>query len=299
MDQQLLESRLRLVAQGAAVCTVAIYFVGFLTVSLYHSQFGIIQSDLLRGRILSAGILFSVFLAFPLFELAALYGLWGLRVPIQNSGNKAHDTFITPLLRTLFFVLSSLGAAFFIRLFLLVDVPPFRVYLSVLFAGGVLAGVAAFVSVHRNKHVAWSVALILGGLVLVSVCVWWIPDRGYQYLVVWFCLCAFMAQTIRSLRDPDRLGRLQLHTLVVNGIVVVGFFGVFIYPHISPALGGGQIIPATLHFGQTEVPLGNTSQAKVWLIDETDLGFYVVQSKDSKKAVFVPRNAVNAIFFGD
>jgi hypothetical protein len=36
----------------------------------------------------------------------------------------------------------------------------------------------------------------------------------------------------------------------------------------------------------------------MWLIDEADAGFYVLRAKDAKKAVFIPRNAIRVIYFG-
>ncbi len=45
--------------------------------------------------------------------------------------------------------------------------------------------------------------------------------------------------------------------------------------------------------------MDNVSKAKVWVIDETDVGFYVIRTKAEKKAIFVPRGFIKTIYFGE
>jgi hypothetical protein len=65
------------------------------------------------------------------------------------------------------------------------------------------------------------------------------------------------------------------------------------------ALCGGAPIPVTFQFADKQPPVGTDSKMKAWIIDETDAGFYFLQSKDSKKAIFIPRNAVTAVYYGE
>jgi hypothetical protein len=37
----------------------------------------------------------------------------------------------------------------------------------------------------------------------------------------------------------------------------------------------------------------------VFLIDETDTGFYILKSRDAKRAMYIPRGVVSLIYFGD
>ncbi len=53
---------------GATVAALAIYVIGFLILSLHHAYFGIPQVSLLRGRIISTGLLFCVLAAIPVIE---------------------------------------------------------------------------------------------------------------------------------------------------------------------------------------------------------------------------------------
>jgi len=67
---------------------------------------------------------------------------------------------------------------------------------------------------------------------------------------------------------------------------------------VPPAFGGGAPLPATIQFTE-KGPLGDTQEIGAWLIDETDMGFYILRAKDAKKAMFIPRRYVRAIYFGN
>jgi hypothetical protein len=48
-----------------------------------------------------------------------------------------------------------------------------------------------------------------------------------------------------------------------------------------------------------KAPFDGAAKSRVWLIDETDVGFYVIRSKDAKKAIFLPRNTIATVYFGE
>jgi len=79
---------------------------------------------------------------------------------------------------------------------------------------------------------------------------------------------------------------------------VVSLFAVYIYPKVKPAIGGGAPVVIGMQFTDKS-PLDGSSKSKFWLIDENDKGFYIVRSKEDKKAVFVRRELISAIYYGD
>lgn len=68
VDEEKLRSRIQVLAQFTGVLVVFIYAGGFLALSLHHASFGISQFNLLRPKIISAGVLFLILAALPAIE---------------------------------------------------------------------------------------------------------------------------------------------------------------------------------------------------------------------------------------
>src|SRR5215470_9009677 len=127
MDEQKWEGRLKVLTQVAGICLVGIYIVGFLVVSIYHVRYGIPGFNFLRPRIISAGVLFFVLLALPLWELAGLYD-W-IKIPSraipQVSSDKTTTPEVTPFwlhtyvptMKVCLFVCAGFGISFFVNQF--------------------------------------------------------------------------------------------------------------------------------------------------------------------------------------
>jgi hypothetical protein len=67
-----------------------------------------------------------------------------------------------------------------------------------------------------------------------------------------------------------------------------------VYPNISHHLGGGAPVPIVLHLTK-KVPALDSENAPVFLLDETEQGYYVLGSSD--KALFVARSLVEEVEF--
>ncbi len=138
---------------------------------------------------------------------------------------------------------------------------------------------------------------------LTFYAVWRIHDTGYLFLVIWFSLSSFVAYSVSisvsiALKSSFMVGAV-IQNWLLPVVIFIGGFTFLVYPRVYDSIGGGAPVGVTLQFVDKIPPVGNSVQIKVWLIDETDNGFYFLQTKESKKAVFVPRNAVSAIYFGD
>jgi hypothetical protein len=80
---------------------------------------------------------------------------------------------------------------------------------------------------------------------------------------------------------------------------VVGFFTLFLYPHMRASLGGGSPVPVVLQFKEKS-PLDPAQQRSFgWVLDESDTGFYLLKNDQDKDAIFVPRTDVTLVFYGD
>jgi hypothetical protein len=99
------------------------------------------------------------------------------------------------------------------------------------------------------------------------------------------------------IKNPSKLRSMNLINWVTSGLCLVGLFAGFIYPKIRPSVGGGAPTAVELQFGEKS-PLGTPMRSRVWLIDENNNGFYILRAPNDKKAVYVPRGSVSAVYYG-
>jgi hypothetical protein len=309
MDEQKWDSRLKVLTQFSAMCVAAVYVVGFMIISVYHVRYGIPEFNFLHSKIISAGVLFFVFLALPLWELAGIYD-W-IKIPpkmlpsatpaeTQKVPNPESTPFSWHIFARTFNVVLFLGGSFasalIIRapLFLEADLNsmwwPFFCFL--ISAVAVVAGVR---SARRFRVVG--LALVLITLPILAFGAWKSHDPSFQLLVLWFVICGVTAwQVLNAKQDPRRFLSQTLHIVLLNVLLPVSFFAAFIYPRIRPWVGGGAPVPIIVYCTDT-LPFSTSKEVKAKLLDETDLGLYLLLSPDDKQAVFLPRSAVRAVKF--
>ena len=74
---------------------VALYASGFLTVSVYDSQFGFVGTDLFRPRVVVAGAWFFLFASIPIFGARALRHASTTRLMVRVAGLLWSTYFLT------------------------------------------------------------------------------------------------------------------------------------------------------------------------------------------------------------
>jgi hypothetical protein len=72
-------------------------------------------------------------------------------------------------------------------------------------------------------------------------------------------------------------------------------FGVWVYPHTDAAFGGGEPSGADMSILASSGSSTPTS-VPVKIVDETDSGFYVIETNDSRVR-YIPRNLVTSVSF--
>jgi hypothetical protein len=311
MDEQKWETRLKVLTQAAAICLVGVYVVGFLVVSTYHVRFGIPGFDFIRTRIISAGVLFLVFLAFPLWELAGIYDWikWPqlatqniTNISLESQKNPKREVtplwlrIYAPVLKVFLFLGASFGVAFLVNQNLTVGANQTTVFWALGSIG--LSGAIYVVSaLLRTRFELTSFFLVLATLPIYAFGAWKTHDRGFQLLVVWFLACGITAQgVLRAKKDPSYFFTQALHNILLNLLFPLVLFAAYVYPRIRPVIGGGAPVPIIIYC--TDVPpFANSTEVKAKLLDETDSGFYLLLSPDDKQAIFLPRSAVRAIKF--
>jgi len=299
MDFESTKSRLQLLPQLTAVAAAVLYVVGFLTLSLHHGSFGISQYSLLRPKILAAGILFAVFMGLPVLEAARAFEFWGFGKAAKATPASTIDSHRLRLLQLLSFLTASVGISAVMRPFLKdFHFAKASLWLLASVVAALLASVFGKTIGKRRPTLSVLVSILAIGLFIGAVSSSMRDDSTLTFLVLWFMWSGMIARHVNSvIENPKKLRTINWHLWITNSVATVTFFALLLYPRIDASYGGGAPIP--LAIGLVDKNVLQTNSARVWLIDETDLGYYVVRSKDSKKAIFIPRSLVTSAVFGE
>jgi hypothetical protein len=303
VNQETLGGRALLSTQVVALAAVLLYAIGFVIISLHHARFGVLQFGLLRPKILSAGVLFCIFVGLPVLESARNYGLLGYADPypkpprVEGEFNKV--LYYLPVIRILSFIYVSVALSWSVRIFF--QESGFNLRLIYWTIAMVIPAVGAFRferAFGQSRPVACAY-ISLFALLWMLFCIGQTLDLGLAILMSWFGWCGMIAFFLDPvIKGTKKLRHLQWQTWVAGAISTLAFFSLFLYPSLNASLGGGAPISATIQFRE-DTPLSGSGKMQSWLLDETDAGFYILSSRQASKAIFVPRISVRAIYFGE
>ncbi len=243
---------------------------------------------------MEAGILFGALTLIPITLGVRAYGLLGL-VPWFDPDEPSELIVLT---HTLGFYLPCVFLAG--PMALIFDDASFRAW-----SGWTMLSIPALLAVSVAAQVEFvkkrpriSLALVAAGVAGLATAEA-ITSPAYLVMSVWFFGCFLAVRWMRTVvREPRRLRTWRWEGLIVTSLAIVGFFAQSIYGIVKPEYGGGAPVPVLLHL-KADVPnLFAPDPAQLWLIEETDRGWYVVRSRSSKSAVFLPRELVSAVEFG-
>lgn len=274
-------------SKQTALAVVLISAAGYLVSSLHQAQFGVLQSNPFRPRVLAAGVLYVTLLVVPL--LIARPFRSQVRSKAKSLWKVLFQLWLTcsiiVFVPSNFFVYSdeSDSGRFSWKLLLPIILlaagvllPKLKVVPSWLATTLELSVLAFFlISSVTNTLVAGhftheSVALWLFGIGAVSLL---IPPELSS-------VTRFEGQTNNPL------------IIILSSLLI---FSTHVYPHINASWGGGSPVAITLFLSATS-PIMQQRSIPVLLLDETDSGYYVRQTKD-QKATFVPRAEVTLVHF--
>lgn len=281
-----------LLAQGFALVGLVVVGCGFLSLTIYHASLGIPQISFIRPKIVSTGLLLVGIAASAL--IPAIY--YSVHKP-KPSDNLKQNFLHNLILFESFVVGVAVTSSLYIR-------PYFGGWGDILDSRLKWVGLAVIVPVLLDsypftkswplwKYVVRSILVLSSisfGLVRVG-------DKVLAVLILWLLACGYSVFLTHSyLREPAKFNYVQI---VLTGLGVVGLFGQYIFRNIPASVCGGAPVPATITFADKQPPIGTSPQLKVWLIDETDAGYYFLQTKASKKALYIPRAGVSLISYGE
>jgi hypothetical protein len=277
------------ISKALAGIAIALYACGFLTVSLYHARFGFTATNPFRPKVLIAGAWFLLLTAIPV-SIALQY-------KSKNWLEVARNSYV------LWVLCISLG----LPLTYLFDVPVSGYGLSRWYwyasIGWVLLVVLLKILESKKTTPGWILTVIS---VLATLCVLAGALRGIfpggqftsSTLALWFfasALAVKLEMEVRSDRNLAEDGEWSKPLALFCTLLFVFSWG--IYPHLKASWGGGLPVNVTLYLNK-ESALAPSTCIQAQMIEESDDGFYVVGSGESK-AVFLPRRDVALIYFSD
>ena len=108
----------------------------------------------------------------------------------------------------------------------------------------------------------------------------------------------FLILTIWVLVEMRIVKNLQRWAMTVFfSLMVLVSFARYIYPKMKSSLGGGNPTPVVLYLSK-DSPVTPGKQLRAVLLDESDAGYYIVPTNETK-AIFFPRNAVSLVLFAE
>jgi len=272
---------------------IALYASGFLTVSIYYSQFGFVGTNPFRPRVLAAGAWFFFFTAIPI-SIALTLRLDSWRKIGKNAANIWVACYgLSIVIGGLVFDYTAAGSHSIIHL-------PTWAWVAVTVVWVSLVGLTA--PPDSFKVPEWTVisaSVLLTSLYLVNPFVSFFKHEfDISCLALWYFGVSFFALTEFKLRNRENLGSFAgwaKPMAILLGTLLM--FSQYVYPHLKASWGGGTPTNITVFFSKDSL-LSPNKAVQAQLIEESDEGFYIVGLKESK-AIFVPRSAIAMIYFSD
>ena len=289
--------KLEIITRSFALFIGSVYAAGFLVVSIYLAEYGVIPTSLFRPRFVGAGVLFLVFVGLP--APAAIFARRSVERtaahPPSPTDSKPTQVPFFPFLAFLY--VYSIFPAIFLSGFR-GDRVVFDWQLLII-AATYLAAIGGITYARMFGALNWRgdiLSLLCATLLLVVLgdC----ASPGFQLTVIWVTWAGAVGESL--VRNWHSISRFEAHgpEFVLAAILAsAGFFAKAIYPKIGPEFGGGLPSPAIIQFDEAP-PFGMPARSSVLLLEESEEGYFVLRGKGATKAVFLPRRVVGGIYFG-
>lgn len=289
-----------MLSKGVAVGVALLYVCGFMIASLRNFQFGFFEMSPLRPRTLLAGGWFLLSIAIPMEFIR------GLR---NHRSLKSNEPWWYKSMELIlaYYISCSLVFAWSNGIFNYDDYKaselsflssPTANLISII---GLCVGAITSMILYRRLPKFTRSALIGAYLLfeIVKSCDELIIRHKFfaSANTVWLLAVGlYFLYEMRKRRFGFKFEDWPQSLFVLLGLL--GMFAKFYYPHIKPEWGGGSPIPVTMSLSKEAISFPKQSFSCL-LVDETDAGFYILESTD-KIATFVPRIAVASVrFAGD
>ena len=280
-------------ARAGALIVAVTYALGMLVVTLHQGRYGVWPLEILKPRALAAGLLLVSTGLIGVFAAAKCFGLGGLTATsLANPLSMGVERMLR--MSELVCACGSIGWTLGLGLFASDNDWP---HPRALAAVGVALGSACHVVAARKGRLpsAWRIVLALTAVSIVLMS-FWLWDQTTGSFVLWLCATGFLLISGTELfRDvmhgsPDAIG-----SKILIPVALLVYFTTAVYGHVVPRFGGGfspavtVLLEHDLPFAKSSVPL------RLFLLDENDRGFYLLRSRTSAQAIWLPRGVAVSV----
>jgi hypothetical protein len=271
------------------------YALGMLVVTLHQARYGVWPVEILKPRAFGAGVLFVSTWAMGAFMAAHCFNRYGFESRLFAPGMSARTEGLVRMAK-LVAVTAAVGLGLSRFLFADNDPTGWNVRpMAVVVAAYLLYVGAAHVSLLRDRY---RLALAILSMTLVAVG-FWFWDRQGGTLVSWLWISGFMTTRARDVLGDIRLGGPE--EIAVKGIslvVLIFFFTAKIYGNASPGLGGGFSPSVVIKMKKdSQADPSRPDLYRVYLLDENERGFYVLEQRSSQEVFWLPRELTTIVTY--
>jgi len=277
-----------------------VYLFGFIVMSVFDATYGIADFSLFRTKVIAVGTVFVVLIALGMLLTFRMFSFFGLTVERAD----VSAVTVTPQNRSFIIADVALSIPFgcvglaWPLSFLLATFPFWtgKGFGLFLITAAVTAALGVSGRKWFNAHPFLFVFLSAMNTAALFVILFRYTHRSLFWFVVWLSLvCLFTLQTSLKVRKPDEVRKTEWERLFLTIVpIIFGLYATKVYPNIKHQFGGGAPVPIVLHLTK-KLPVFNSENVPVSLIDETEQGYYVLHGSD--KAVFVARGLVEEVEF--
>lgn len=287
-----------LITKVAVVLAAIVYGCGFLVVSIHQYSYGLTEIDLLRPKVLAAGIWFLCFAVVPFVLVLEGNTIKFIHMSPQREKWLRRRTtgFYFSAASCYWLGVILAGSAFDFQKVVEPRGPSTGTIMIAMVVCGVLILADDWELFPHWVAVVASTAF--GGLLLYCGFRDLVYFRGESIasIALWFIAASYFA----SLEMSSRSWKLEVGNWKQSlglGVGAVGLFAGVYYPNIRPSWGGGAPTSAIIYFSKDSPVLPGRS-VSADILDEVDRGFYIVGGGD-KKATFIPRSEVGMVYYSD
>jgi hypothetical protein len=293
-----LSARIEFLTRVGALFIGSVYFAGFITITVHHAQFGIGEINLFKARALSAGILFALLTALPVFLAARISGYAGLHSQsgFVISTEPPHEN-LSDIIVAIAMYMPCYGLSYSTMILFEDKWPNLAPWWAhVAFWAGALA--LPIISPFTKKYPYKCIAALLVAVVALGLGVYRIDGGAVWSRTLWFYACALLTKWAKPyLRDSSRWRSFEFERWIGVLLLLIVYFSTFVYGHARFRFGGGAPVPIRLYLVTDAPNLFHDNPASALLIEETENGFYVLRTANDTVALFAPRSIIRALEF--
>jgi hypothetical protein len=296
-----LSESLDALSKSIVIAVFAIFIFGFLIVAVHNAEYGFSETNPLKPKIVAAGTLFMLFCIFPAAAAKSIFSHNLLQLAPEQRFSRAILASVSYLVAcTVSAVI--LGPLYDFRPSKpLAPTPWWANLVAVVATMAILSAfgaVMAFGWKHYEKH-PMKVAACAGAFAMLWLIFFYFDARQeiVPAVALWFFAIGVWSELIRHiLSDPQKREKFAIQEGLLPVVLALTLFSTVLYPRIKTSWGGGSATPVVVYFSRESRILPG-QQLECDLLDESDSGIYIAKAGETRRAIFIPRIAISALYF--